>query len=133
MLCILTETGKSPRGDDQGCGLRYVLHRFSAMGMIAVALLVASGIANSAFRLQSFGALVTTAYGLLISAKIALLSMMIALAVINRFLLMPALCGTGLTAERPRAALVRNVIAEQILGVLVLGAAAILGTLSPFG
>ena len=101
------------------------------MGMTAVALIVVSGIANTMFKLASVSALATTNYGLLIIAKIVLLSIMIVVAVINRFCLIPAIRKSAF--GRHRTALIHNVVAEQILGTLVLAVAAVLGMLSPFG
>jgi putative copper resistance protein D len=109
------------------------LRRFSAMGMASVILIVTSGIASAVFRLASFRALLTTPYGLMIVAKAALLTIMIIIALINRVHLMPEIRRSDLRAGADRAALRRNVIAEQTLGALVLAAAAILGMLSPSG
>ncbi|MGH9865686.1 MAG: copper resistance D family protein, partial [Candidatus Acidiferrales bacterium] len=106
--------------DDATSLLSAVLHRFSAMGMIAVTLIILSGAANTAFRIESPGALVTTAYGLTICFKILLLSIMITLAAINRFRLMPALHKSRPISESIRLALIRNVIGELVLGASVL-------------
>jgi putative copper resistance protein D len=104
-----------------------ILHRFSAMGMLAVAAILLSGIVNAILQLGSFGALFGTRYGLVLIVKIAVFAIMLVFAAMNRFRLVPAL-------ERdsaPLAHLRRNVLAEQLLGLLVLLAVAVLGTLSP--
>ncbi len=108
-----------------------ILHRFSAMGMAAVALIVCSGIVNAGFRVAgSFGRLFDTGYGDVLCAKLALVAIMLALAYINRFVVTPRLRRAP-DAAAPMKALAQNVAAELVLGVLVLGAAAVLGVTPP--
>ena len=108
-----------------------ILHRFSAMGMAAVTLIVVSGITNAAFRVAgSFGKLFDTAYGDVLCAKLALVALMLALAYFNRFVVMPRLRALGEGASQAKA-LTENVAAELAVAVLVLGAAAVLGITPP--
>lgn len=104
-----------------------IVARFSLLGMISVASLLASGLVNSWSLLGSPFNLTTT-YGRLLLLKLGLFLAMVAIAAVNRF---------RLTARLPDGAavstLARNSLAETALGlgiVLLVGA---LGTLPPSG
>jgi copper resistance protein D len=107
-----------------------ILNRFSAMAMLAVGALAVSGIANSVFEFESLTALVSTTYGRVLVAKIVLFLGMLHFAAANRFKLVPALAQEG-DGREIRQKLARNVAAETVLGLLVLAAVALLGTLPP--
>jgi copper resistance protein D len=109
---------------------RDVLPRFSHMGCAAVALLAATGAINSLLLVGSFDALVGTPYGRLLGLKILVFSVMVVLALINRFRLLPRL-GREPQPSGPIAALVRSVLLEQALGFAVLAVVSILGTWPP--
>jgi putative copper resistance protein D len=108
---------------------RVALRSFSNLGIILVSLILASGLANSAFRLNSAHDLFATNYGWAILAKVSLFFLMLIAAAVNRWLLMPGIENGEHEAMIP--ALRRNILIEQSLAVLVLGVAAILGTLPP--
>jgi copper resistance protein D len=109
-----------------------ILSRFSAMAMVAVTLLVASGITNAGFRVAgSFGKLFYTEYGDALLTKISVVSAMLALAYFNRFVFMPRLRAGSLKGMKQIIWLGRSVTLETALGVLVLGAAAVLGITPP--
>jgi putative copper resistance protein D len=119
----------SPSGDGSGLdGCHAVLLRFSNFGIMLVFLILASGVANSAFRLRFAHDLVATAYGWTILAKALLFALMLIAAAINRWRLMPRL---DEHAREAMDAIRRNILFEQMLAALVLGAAALLGTLPP--
>ncbi|MBV9568850.1 MAG: copper homeostasis membrane protein CopD [Hyphomicrobiales bacterium] len=128
LASLLASRGSDP-GDAGTSECHAALRRFSNLGMIWVLLILLSGVANSVFRLKSFGDLFTTPYGQLILAKTTLFSLMLLAAAINRWRLMPRL--ENKEDEATLFALRRNVTIEQGLAVLVLGVAAILGTLPP--
>jgi putative copper resistance protein D len=110
-----------------------ILSRFSGMAYLAVAALVASGAINGWFLIGSLSALISTRYGELLLLKLILFGWMLCLAASNRFWLVPALAKSP-TAHRSDLALARlrrHILAEQILGVLVVGIVSFLGTLSP--
>ncbi len=108
------------------------LARFSAMGMTAVTLIVLSGATNAGFRVGgSFSRLFDTRYGDTLFVKLTLVALMLALAFYNRFVAMPRLRRASTRSAAQMTALVRNVAAELVLGVLVLGAAAALGITPP--
>lgn len=130
LLFVLVEQGRAAK-DPVTENLK-ILTRFSAMGTIAVALIVASGAANAGFRVGgSFGRLFGSAYGDVLCAKLALVAVMLALACFNRFVAMPRLRRASPEGAVRTKALTRNVTAELALGVLVLGAAAVLGVTPP--
>jgi putative copper resistance protein D len=110
-----------------------ILARFSGMGYLAVAGVVGSGLINSWFLVGAFSNLLATAYGQLVVVKVVLFTGMLLLALLNRFWLVPTL--TGATDMRgPPISLIRlrrHVLGEQLLGILVILAVAILGTLPP--
>ena len=81
----------------------------------------------------SLSALIGTTYGELLLPKLGLFGLMLCLAASNRFWLVPALAkaATISQSDLALARLRRNILAEQILGVLVVGIVSLLGTLSP--
>jgi putative copper resistance protein D len=102
--------------------------RFSWLGVVSVAALLASGIINSWNLLGGPRDLLSTDYGRLVLLKIGLFVAMVAIAAANRFHFTPRLPAAG--ALR---ALQRNSLAETGLGVCVLLFVGALGTLSPSG
>ena len=109
-----------------------ILSRFSAMGMVAVTLIVATGIANAGFRVMgSFGKLFDTDYGNALFAKIAVVTVMLTLAYFNRFVFMPKLRSAALKGMPAITWLGRSVALELALGVLVVFVAAVLGITPP--
>ncbi len=77
-----------------------------------------------------FDALFGTPYGRLLSLKILLYLAMVAIALRNRFRLMPRLASGHTGTE---SALYRSVIVEQAVGLAILAAVSLLGTLPPPG
>lgn len=108
------------------------LSRFHGVGTAAVLALFVSGLVNAWFLIGGAGALFTTGYGQLLLTKLLLFAAMLALAVDNRFRLVPALAGDVANDQAAASvALAARIRLELILGVLVLGSVAILGTLEP--
>lgn len=100
--------------------------RFSNMGVISVATLLATGAVNTFNTVGIGDALTDTAYGRLLLAKIALFLMMVCIAIFNRHILAPRLTEPGRMAR-----LQRNSIVEIALGVLIIAIVGALGTMSP--
>jgi copper resistance protein D len=114
--------------------LDQVLMRFSGMGYVAVATLVGSGLVNSWYLVGTVTGLLTTEYGQLLLAKLALFGGMLLLAVINRFWLVPSMSKAG--AEGGGSSVwtgrLRNhVLGEQFLGFMILVIVSVLGTMAP--
>ena len=97
-----------------------VVNRFSRVAVPVVAVLALTGLVLATIQLESFSALVTTKYGLILSAKLALVAALLALAALNRFRLTPALAKNG-TATSP---LVRSIVLECVLAAGILCAVA---------
>jgi len=72
-------------------GLLAILNRFSQFALPVVAVLVLTGLVLAVVQLAGFRALVETPYGLLLSAKLVLVVVLLGLAALNRFRLTPAL------------------------------------------
>lgn len=104
-----------------------VLIRFSGMGYAAVATPVGGGVVNSWLLIGSVSKLVQTSYGQILVVKLALFAGMLALAIANRFWLVPALLTTQAGAEGD--AVRRSQLWTHLLGVLL--GVSILGTLRP--
>jgi putative copper resistance protein D len=112
-----------------------ILLRFSSMGYVAVATLIASGLVNSWFLIGSLSSLLKTLYGQFLLAKLALFAAMLALAAANRFWLVPRMIETRAGASgEPSVWLGRlryHVLGEQFLGLMILLAVSVLGTMRP--
>lgn len=112
------------------------LQGFASVGTLAVALLVLTGLVNSWFlvgpaRIADVGG---GPYGQLLIGKLFLFGLMLALAAGNRFRLTPRLGSVLEGREDPRPALRRlrcSVVAETLVGAVLLAAVAVMGTLPP--
>lgn len=111
------------------------LLRFSGMGYVAVATLIGSGVINSWFLVGSISGLLKTPYGQILLGKLAMFAAMLALAAANRFWLVPSMSKTksddfgesSVGTGRLRI----HVLGEQLLGLTILLAVSLLGTMRP--
>lgn len=136
-LSLLLLRSRAEIGTDcELAALHRALEGFSGIGSVTVAALLATGLANTWFLVgwPRRGALVGTAYGLLLAAKAGLFILMLALAAANRFRHSPRL-GIALAGDGSRlhavASLRRSVLLEMAAGAGVLALVAVLGTLAP--
>ncbi|MCZ4340357.1 SDR family NAD(P)-dependent oxidoreductase [Sphingomonadaceae bacterium G21617-S1] len=108
-----------------------ILSRFSLMGTLIVATLVATGAINGALivGLDQLPALVGSSYGWLLGAKLALFGLMLALAAANRWRLTPALENDG--TARAWMHLRLSLLVETSAAIAIIGLVAWLGTLDP--
>jgi putative copper resistance protein D len=108
-----------------------MLTHFSLMGMLIVATLVVSGAINGVMivGLEQLPALAGSRYGWLLGAKLALFTLMLALAAANRWRLTPALESGG--SQRAVAHLRLSLLVETSAAVAIIGLVAWLGTLDP--
>lgn len=133
LACILNRS----RGTrDDATLIENVLLRFSGVGYVAVATLVSTGLVNSWFLVGSVSNLLRTTYGQVLLIKLLLFAGMLALAVANRFWLVPSLRNVKSVASDDKPAeqlrrLFNHVLGEQLLGAMVLFVVSILGTLQP--
>lgn len=117
-------------------GVHRALHSFAGVGTLAVVLLVLTGLVNSWFLVgpARVGDLGTNLYGQLLIAKIVLFVLMLVLAAGNRFRLTPVLGSVLAAGEDPRQAFQRlrhSVLAETLVGAVLLAVVAVMGTLAP--
>lgn len=113
------------------------LDRFSMIGTLAVAAIIATGIVNclAVVGFPHFTRLPLTDYGKLLILKLLLFAAMLALAALNRWRLTPAL---GIAIQNDNLALAvtglrRSLIAEGSAALAILALVAWLGTLEPLG
>ena len=131
LLLHRRERGRAAQRSD----LNEILQRFSGMGYVAVATLIGSGLLNGWFLIGNVSGLFATPYGQLLVLKLVLFAGMLALAVSNRFWIVPSLTKArtddpnGSTAWTAR--LRNHVLGEQFLGLTVLLVVSILGTMRP--
>jgi putative copper export protein/mono/diheme cytochrome c family protein len=107
-----------------------VIRRFSTFGVVVVSVLLVTGVSNAWFLVGGFPGLVGTVYGQLLLLKIALVIAMVAVAAVNRLVLMPRLDeakGAGNVLGR----LWRNDLIEIALGLAILAVVGALGTTPP--
>jgi putative copper resistance protein D len=129
-LAWLLGRTRSPSGTAWISVARDVVPRFSQMGYAAVALLASTGTVNALLLVGNAEALVGTPYGRLLSLKILLFLAMVAVALFNRFRLLPRLPREA-KASAAAAALARSVLCEQGLGFAILIVVSVLGTWPP--
>lgn len=104
------------RSDD----LPRALNRFSTLAVPLVGLLVLSGVVLAIIQLGSLSALVETRYGIILSAKLALVLLLLGCAAVNRFLLTPAIVAD----HKNTRWLATSILIECGLAVCILAAVA---------
>ena len=117
--------------------LERALAGFAGIGSVLVAILLATGLANAWFIVGGpppVQGLWETAYGRVLSAKVAVFGLMLCLAAVNRFRLTPdlreVLDQSGASAV-PLNRLRRSINVETSLGFAALALVSWLGTLAP--
>ena len=120
---------------DQLRVLHRILHGFSRVGAVIVALVVASGLVNSWILVgpAHLFSMASSLYGGLLIAKLGLFGAMLGLATVNRFRLTPTFERAIQSNETLAAVrqLRKSLIAETGAAVAILGLVAWLGTLEP--
>jgi putative copper resistance protein D len=111
--------------------VRDATRRFSTLGIVAVATLVATGLVNAWILVGSFHALLVTEYGRILMLKLVVFALMLAFAAVNRFSLTPQLALTSGKDRQALRRLTRNSIVEIILGFSIFAIVGMLGTLHP--
>jgi putative copper resistance protein D len=107
--------------------------RFSVLGLASVATLMITGLINAFYLVGSIAALLGTGYGRLLTVKIALFFVMVAVAAINRFRLTPELVPDASLAPARQVLrrLRRNAVIEIALGAVIIAIVAKLGVTPP--
>jgi copper transport protein len=114
--------------------LAEVVGRFSRVALVAVSFLVLTGVIQSVALVGSVPALIDTAYGRLVLAKIALLIALVSLGAYNRRRSLPRLKRLAAGEEEPgRAATMLHgaVAAEVAFALIVLGVTSVLVATQP--
>jgi putative copper resistance protein D len=101
--------------------------RFSAMNLMAVSVLTASGVANSLFLVGSLHALASSTYGRVLMFKVVLVVVAVGLGAWNLLVHEPLLASDSGALR----AMQRKVWLEIALGALIVLVTALLGTLPP--
>jgi putative copper resistance protein D len=125
LIVLVRETVVSPRDMPKLIGL---LRAFSRWGAPSVAVLLAAGTANGFFILGAPGMQWAPAYIALLAAKIVLAGIMVALALTNRFGVLP---GLERGEQEAGETIPLTVIAELSCAVAILVIVGFLGVLSP--
>lgn len=107
---------------------RSALMRFSSVGHIAVALVLASGVINTLFILGHLPLDRSSPYQAMLAAKIALVAVMVALALVNRYRFVPQ---AALNQPQALHAIRCGTIVEIGLGLCVIGLVSWFGMLEP--
>jgi len=94
------------------------LMRFSRAISIALVVMVATGIMLAVIQVRRLEAFWTTNYGLVLSAKLGAVAVLLALAAVNRYALTPRVVGGNGTAARRLAG---SSVAEVLIAVVALG------------
>jgi copper transport protein len=115
----LLPLGLAMRRNDPGAPA--FLARFSGSILPVAAVLVLPGAILALIQVQAPGALLATAYGRLLTAKLALLVALFGLAALNRWRLTAPAEGSDASA---RSALARSIALEMLLVVAIFGVAA---------
>jgi copper resistance protein D len=111
--------------------VRDATQRFSTLGIVSVATLVATGLVNAWILVGSFHALLAAEYGQILILKLVVFTLMLAIAAVNRLSLTPQLAvASGKQREAVRL-LTRNSVIEIILGFSIFAIVGMLGTLHP--
>ncbi len=113
-----------------------VIVRFSSLAVVAVVVLVVTGVYRALAELPSLSALWSTDYGIVLLAKIAIFGVMLVVAAGNRLVLHPRLerAALGIVATGATdglTALRASVRAEVALGAVVMAAVAVLAGIVP--
>jgi putative copper resistance protein D len=104
------------------------VRRFSALGHVAVAAVIITGVVDTWLVLGKLPIDLASPYQALLATKIALVAVMVAAALANRYVLLPPL----LARSRASSPMLRySAMGEVVLGLGVLAVVSALGTLEP--
>jgi copper resistance protein D len=131
-LFFVLKAAEGPGAAEEAANPVAAMTHFSVLALPAVVLILASGAGNVGFRVgSSLHALFMADYGYVLCVKAALVAAMLALACYNRFVALPRLRESHAPGDAALASLRASVCCELALGLLVLGAAALLGITPP--
>jgi copper transport protein len=134
LLAVVPGAVRALEPDDRTRLHAGVVGRFSRLATVAVALLFLSGVVQSVALIESVPAVVETAYGRLVLAKVALFLTLLALGAYNQRRLVPrlsALAAAGQEPGRTATVLRRSVAFEVGFALIVLAVTAVLVVTEP--
>jgi putative copper export protein len=134
LLVVVPGAVRALAPDDRTRLLADVVGRFSRLAIIAVSLLLLSGIVQSVALVGSVPALVETAYGRLVLAKVAMFLALIALGAYNQRRLLPrqrTLATGGREPGRAASVLRRSIALEVGFALIVLAVTSVLVVTEP--
>ena len=105
--------------------------RFSVLGLLAVAVLLTTGVANASFQVAGYPALFGTTYGQLLLVKLLLTVPLLLSGAVNLLVLQPALVRASASPRAVTRRLRRSVAVEVGLAFGILGVVAALGLTTP--
>jgi copper transport protein len=110
-----------------------VVSRFSDLAMLAVAVIVASGVLRGYLEIRSIAELTGSSYGIALMVKLAAFLPLIALGAINNRWTKPRIERAAASgAPSPQLSTLRRLVTvEVVLGVVILGVTAVLVALAP--
>jgi copper resistance protein D len=113
-----------------------VCQRFSTVSLLSVLFLAATGVSNAFFIVGDLHSLFATAYGRLLSLKIAVFALMLGFGACNLLVLKPRLLafedlGGQTSPPAPVLWLARSVLCETVLGAGILLIVGYLGAMPP--
>lgn len=130
-LALLLRAASREAGEDSRPYAVLAVRRFSRAALAAMIVLVASGVMNAITQVASVAALVGTAHGRLLLAKLSILVPIFVLAALNRARL-PALSGPSDTVGRPAMRrLAAFVGLEAVLALVLLALVAAMALVPP--
>ena len=125
-LALLLHAASGDDGADARPHAIRAAQRFSRAALLAMLLLIASGVLNAVVQVETLGALVGTSHGRLLIAKLTLLAPILLIATVNRTRVLPAV-----STPRPMRRLAVFVGVEAGLGLTLLGLAAAMTLTTP--
>jgi putative copper resistance protein D len=140
LCCVWCCVFRAPPATLSSVALATVARRFSRLAGVCVCAIVLSGIANGCVEVGAIAGLWTSAYGLLLLAKLALVAGTLALGARNRYRVLPGLAAIAAhqagderdpTPDSLRAMLARYVAGEVLLVAVVFGCTAVIVQLPP--
>jgi copper transport protein len=134
LLAVLPAATRELEPTERGGLLLATLVRFSPLALGAVIAIAITGVVQAYIDVRSISALFNTTYGLLVVAKVVLLSALIAIGAVNRRRLIPALkrlIGAGQPPGDAGVRARRNFRGELALMMTVFGVTAALVSYAP--
>lgn len=135
LLCAVAALHRRPGPDHALPTVAAVVVRFSSMALIAVGVLVVTGVYRTLAELRQIGDLAHTDYGRALLVKLVVFALMLGTGAYNRFVVHPRLerAALGLSDDDRGAgrALRASVRVELILAAVLIAVVAVLVSMSP--